>query len=50
MHADYVPRVRDLAKALIDFLDGLDTDSDLEPTLGYEHVPGGDECKIPAGR
>lgn len=45
-NADYVPRVRDLAKALIDFLDGLDADPDLEPTLGY--VPGeaaNDECE-----
>ncbi len=45
--AEYVPRVRDLAKVLIDFLDGLDADPDLEPTLGYEHVPGGDECEGP---
>jgi hypothetical protein len=46
-NADYVPRVRDLAKALIDFLDGVDSDPDLEPILGYEHIPGSDECEGP---
>jgi hypothetical protein len=44
----YIPKVRELAKSLIDFLDGLEDDVDLEPTLGYEHVPGSDECEIPA--
>jgi hypothetical protein len=42
----YVLRARELAKSLIDFLDGLDDDVDLEPTLGYEHVRGSDECEI----
>jgi hypothetical protein len=32
---------------LIDFLDGLEADPDLEPTLGNEFVPGSDECEIP---
>src|ERR1700692_4852473 len=43
----YIPKARELAKSLIDFLDGLEDDVDLEPTLGYEHVPGSDECEIP---
>jgi hypothetical protein len=42
----YVLKARELAKSLIDFLDGLDDDVDLEPTLGYEHVRGSDECEI----
>jgi hypothetical protein len=39
----YIPKARELAKSLIDFLDGLEDDVDLEPTLGYEHVPGSDD-------
>jgi hypothetical protein len=45
--AGYVLKARELAKSLIDFLDSLDDDVDLEPTLGFEFVPGSDECEIP---
>ncbi len=38
---------RDLVTQLIDFLDSLDADPDLEPTLGSEPVPGSDECERP---
>jgi hypothetical protein len=43
----YIPKARELARTLIDFLDNLDADPDLEPTMGFEHVPGSDECEIP---
>jgi len=44
----YIPKARELAKSLIDFLDGLEEDPDLEPTLGYMNGPPEmDECEIP---
>jgi hypothetical protein len=46
--AQYIPKARELAKSLIDFLDGLEEDPDLEPTLGYMNGPPEmDECEIP---
>jgi hypothetical protein len=43
----YIPKARELARSLIDFLDSLNADPDLEPTMGFEHVPGSDECEMP---
>jgi hypothetical protein len=47
-HEHYIPKARALAKSLIDFLDALEEDSDLEPTLGYMNGPPEmDECETP---
>jgi hypothetical protein len=44
----YVTKARELAKSLIDFLDGIEEDPDLEPTLGFMNGPPEvDECEIP---
>jgi hypothetical protein len=43
----YVAHCRELVADMLEFLDGLDADPDLESTMGYEFVPGSDECEIP---
>jgi hypothetical protein len=44
----YAAHVRELIDMLIEFLDGIDPDPDLEPSLGFMVGPAmQDECEIP---
>jgi hypothetical protein len=44
----YAGHCRELVDSLLEFLDGLDEDPDLEPTLGYMNGPAEmDECETP---
>ena len=44
----YVKNCRELVDQMLEFLDGLDADPDLEPTLGYMNGPPEmDECELP---
>ena len=44
----YVENCRELVDMMLDFLDGIEEDPDLEPTLGFMNgPPETDECEIP---
>ena len=44
----YVKNCRELVDMMLDFLDGIEEDPDLEPTLGFMNgPPETDECEIP---
>jgi hypothetical protein len=46
--SEYVKNCRELVDLMVEFLDGIEEDPDLEPTLGFMNGPAEmDECEIP---